>query len=309
MRVVVPSPVELVSSTASDIHPIWDSVTSFDANDTVVYDQVIPHKVYKAAQANTNSTPPTNPDDWVEESVSNKYKMLDNFVTSQTSETDTFTATVSVSQAADKIYLLNIEGESVQLTMRSTVPAQVVGSVTIDLRTDGTVSDWLEYFFGEIGYDNQASWNLPGLYRSFEVDITITAATGQPASIGHVIIGQSKYLGGTMWGMKLGIEDYSTKQKNEFGETFLAQGDYSDTLEADVWIDTAPDGGAVDALKKQLASLRAIPCLWDGNNHTGDIATGTDNDAYRVLGFYQDFSIVVQYATVAQCSLQIEGLI
>jgi hypothetical protein len=301
MDVIVPRPVTLTASNVAIDEALWNVGTTYATGDRVYLDTVSPPAVYQSlTDNNTGNDPAVSTSDWVQVGAINRYKMLDDRVSSQTERTDSITVTLSASKC-DRICLLNLVGESLQVTVRS--GSTVISDELISLRLDNQSSSWSEYFFDEIEYRSRVIRPIPGYYANLEVDITITAASGTLAKCGHVILGRSRPLGLAEWGAKAGIADYSRKDTNEFGETYLLQRPYANTLDLDLWIDTDPQGLETDRVHQLLSSLRATPCIYNGNN------AQTDRESLIVFGFYRDFNVVVSYATVTHCSIQIEGMI
>lgn len=299
--VIVPRPITLVSSNAAIDEPLWDSGTPYSKGARVYLDTVSPPAVYQSLIAsNTGQNPETKTSAWVRVGAVNPHKMLDDRVSSQTEQLDTISVTLSASKC-DRIGLLNLVGESVQIVVRN--GATVFSDETISLRLDNRSRSWSEYWFDDIEYRERLIRPIPGYYANIEVDITITAATGTQAKCGHVILGRSRQLGLTEWGAQADIDDYSRNQTNDFGETYLKQGDYADTLDLDLWIDTDPAGREADRIRRILTGLRSIPCIYDGNN------AHTDRESLIVFGFFRNFKVVIPYATVTQCSLEIQGMI
>lgn len=300
MNVIIPRPLTLAATNVpAPTEPEWDSVTSWTAGTRVYLASQTPHKVYEALSNNSNKNPATNPTYWVEVGPTSQWAMLDALVTTQTVNTDSITVTVTASKV-DRIALLGLSGESVRIVARN--GATIISDETVSLRLDNQSTSWSEWFFDDIEYRSDLIRVIPGFYANLEVDITITAATGTDAKCGHVIMGRTRELGLSEWGAKGGIADYSRKEVNDFGETYLLQRPYAKTLEIDLWIDTAPNGAEVDRLYRLLSGLRAVPCIYNANNDT-------DLESFIAFGFYRDFSVLVEYATVTHCSIEIEGMI
>lgn len=304
MNVVVPRPLGLVSSNAVDgAEQVWSASTTYSTGARVRYEGETPHRVYEAvAGDNRGITPGTDPLKWVLVSASNRWAMLDSRLSSATKRRDSLSVTLSASKA-DRLVLLGLVGERVSVTVRN--GSTVITQEEHSLRDGSQSSSWTDYFFTDIAYRDQLVIDIPGYYNNLEVDLVITAATGTDAACGHCVIGRSKFVGLTKWGTKIGMTDASRQERNEFGEVLLQQRPAAKAMDVDLWIDTHPNGtgGEVARLYNMLTELRATPCVWDAGNPKAPRPE-------RVLfGFYKDFSLVVQYAAVAHCSLEIEGLI
>ena len=102
----------------------------------------------------------------------------------------------------------------------------------------------------------------------------------------------------TLWNCSIGILDYSTKETNDYGQTYLSQGDWAKRMDLDVSLLTSN----LDAVQRQLALVRGKPVIFDGNNET-------DYIALKVYGFYRDFELILQNPVRSKATIRIEGLI
>src|SRR3546814_10569224 len=83
--------------------------------------------------------------------------------------------------------------------------------------------------------------------------ITVTVTGASTVGIGNLIVGPVADFGLTDFGMKLGILDYSIKNKDDFGSTGLVERGYESTQDATIFV--AHD--KQDYLLKKLESLRS----------------------------------------------------
>ena len=110
------------------------------------------------------------------------------------------------------------------------------------------------------------------------------------------MIGRQRSFGvGIQYGARVGIQDYSRKEKNDFGDTVLVQRAFAKRANFDMQVAKAE----VDSLQNFLSDVRAKPCLWIGS---------ADYESTTVFGFYKNFDILISYPTFADCSLELEGL-
>jgi hypothetical protein len=308
MELVVPKAVTLdASNVAEDTHAEWASGTTYASGDRVYVTlesdgttERTPHQIFESlTDSNTGNFPPDSPQEWSLVGATNRWAMLDQYVTSQTTNTDSIAVTLGASKI-DRLALFRLQGQEVRVVVKDG-DGTVIDDTTLSLRLDESTS-WSEYFFSDIQYRQDLIHTLPGYYQTLTVELTITAATGETAACGHVVLGLAQHIGDTRWGATAGIADYSRKETNSLGETQLTQRDYSKTLELDLFIKTQPSGRELDRAQRALAAVRATPVVFDANNTT-------DREAFLIYGFYRDFDLVAQYAVVAHCSLEIEGLI
>jgi len=105
-------------------------------------------------------------------------------------------------------------------------------------------------------------------------------------------------LGDTRYRPALGILDYSKKDTDAFGRTYLNQGSFAKTVEAEVYIKNY----LVDRVNTRLTQLRGQAAVWIGDN-------GAGYGALLVYGFFTDYSIIMQGPNDSVYRIAIEGLI
>ena len=190
--------------------------------------------------------------------------------------------------------VLNITGGA-SLRVRVIDPtAGTVYDKTISLARVPIASGWWMWFFGERRAPTQAL--LQDLPSYPGADILIEISGTAELAVGVILLGQLRQFSmGVKMGARVGIQDYSRKERNDFGDVlvveraFAKRAGFSMLLAAD----------EVDALHQFLSEVRATPCLWIGSKRY---------EATTVYGFYKSFDIVIAYFNYSDCELEIEGL-
>ena len=159
------------------------------------------------------------------------------------------------------------------------------------------VISWSDYFFAEIRFAESKTDTFTISY-DLQIRFVIMGNPGQIIRCGHCLVGQRRYLGKSRYGVSAGINDYSTKETNTFGETYLEQGSYSKTNALDIWIEKS----STDQIFTILSKLRSTPCAWDFNE--GD----TDYSTLVLYGFYQDYDILMENYAQTLVNIEIQGL-
>jgi hypothetical protein len=103
-------------------------------------------------------------------------------------------------------------------------------------------------------------------------------------------------LGGTLINPALGINDYSRKETDDFGNTSLVERSFSKRMGVKLVLGNAD----VDRVHAALSAVRATPILWLGSGRYS---------AMLVYGFFRDFEIDIAYTRHSYCTLNIEGMI
>lgn len=296
IRPAVVNDAAFVSSTIAETdYAAWSSVTTYALAARVIVVAADVHKVYESVQAaNINHDPQTSPTWWLEVGNTNRWKMFDSSVTSQSTAVTSITTAIKPDSRVDAIALLNVVGKTVVVTMTD-VTDGLVYNQTFNLVSDSGITDWYGYFFEPIiRKPDLLVLDLPPYY-SPTITVTISADTGETVAIGALVLGQQKEIGGTEYGGKIGISDYSVKQQDSFGNYTILERAFNKKASFDVMV----EAGFVDQLQNILAGYRAIPIVYVGSTYY---------NATVVYGFYKDFSITIAYPSYSVCSIDIEGL-
>lgn len=297
LKVIPPLSITDSNLTSSNVaetdYSDWSSGTTYALGDRVIVTSV--HKVYESLQAgNTNHSPMTNPTWWIEVGPTNRWKMFDTSNSTQTTNSNSIVVTITPGKVINSVALLGLVATSVTIKLTDPVDG-IVYNKTTSLNNNGNINNWYNYFFDPIVRKTAiVATDLPA-YGSAVLEITITN-TGSTAACGVCIVGAVKYIGeGINLGASVSIQDYSVKQKDDFGNYKLVQRSYSKRAKFSM----AVLNTQIDALQDLLVELRTTPCMWIGDdNYTCTV----------VYGYYKDFDIVISYHLVSDCNLEIEGL-
>jgi hypothetical protein len=186
---------------------------------------------------------------------------------------------------------------------KSLLVADINTSVTsISFSTDGTKAYTLvnttdtinQYNIGEyLQKDTLAVLDMPS-HTNVRLIVTLTA-TGKTVLCGELVFGTQLDIGATQYGARLGIKDYSVKQRDDFGNFTVIERAYSKRVTFLVMMDNS----YIDYFFSLLAGYRATPVVWIGSEQY--VST-------HLLGYYIDFSIEIAYPAQSLCSLEIESL-
>ena len=288
---------------APESSPNWwlkvaTTYAAYNSGTTYAQDNIVSspttHRRYRSVQnANTNH-PLTDAAWWLDIGPTNRWAMFDEGVGSVSTETGEITV-VMTPGSIDSLVLLDTDAELATVTM-NVGGSDVYSSVQSTNVGGAAITDWFLYFFEPIGKKTVLSFlDLP-VYPSATVTVQLEGANPAGAvSIGSLIVGRQLEIGSTEVGPSVGITDYSKKETDEFGVTTVVERAWSKRMELRCLLDTA----SVDAIQRELAKVRAIPCIWIGED---------GYDSLTIYGFFKDFSLDLAYPNISYCSLTIEGL-
>jgi hypothetical protein len=267
MVVVIPTlitPAMLTSSSVAETdYAAWAAGTTYALAARAIRN----HRIVESLVAgNVGHDPTTDSTRWLDVGPTNRWAMFDQVLGTATTAGTTIT---------------------VQLTLASAITALALLDVSGSVRVQAT------------GYDQTRPG--PGARTFFDlsaaagavVTITIAPSAGT-ASVGSLIIGTLRGLGRAENAPKIGINDYSVKGTDDFGNTTVVKRGWAKRLSLRSLVAST----AADVVLARMAGLRATPVLWVGSNGF---------DALAVFGFYRDFTLEFGKAA-STCSFTIEGL-
>ena len=293
-------------------YPEWDRKASYSVGDRVKVsyekDGITPLDIpqaFEAVSSNSGVYPPEDDetnwislDKWKDLGATNRWRMFDGKVSTQTVNSDVIEVVVDFSYC-DSFALFNLYADSIswKLYDGNYQSGKLIKSGQIT-NLQEEVKDWYEYFYSEIILKQDVFVdNLPALSNS-QLKLAISPA-GDSAKCGMMVIGRSKELGNTLLGGRLGILDFSVKEVDSEGNANLQQREYVKVIECDIWLPTK----WIDIVRKELANVRAKPCVFVFNEE------GLDFESFIVYGFYRSFDIYFSTPSYSRCSIQVEGLI
>lgn len=283
------------SSVVENDYPAWVSGTTYALGEKVI--RVGVHKVFQRYAAGSSTVAPElDPTIWQDLGQTKKWAPFDNVVGTLATGPSPLNYTLRTG-FTDSLALFELTGRYVDLVMKDATDGAVVYQKRIDLEVTDieTIFDW---FFTELDLRTDiVITDLPGQYASAELSITLTTTSGT-ASVGVIKPGLISDLGETQYGAKVGIDDYSRKERDAFGNTVITERAYSKRGSFTMMTTL----GTFNRIYRTLAALRATPCVYIGTEVAG-------YEPLLIYGFFTSFSIDITYPDYHLCSLDIEGLI
>lgn len=292
VRPLAITPAMLVSTDVPETdYPEWAVGATYADKDRVIKG----HKVWQGVGAsNVGNDPETSPTKWQEVGATNRWKPFDRSVSSQARQASAISYRIKPGQAVTSVGVLNIQGGT-SLRVRVIDPAYgTVYDKTASLARVPVAAAWWAWFFGERRTPTQALFtDLPSFPGA---DVLIDIAGTADLAVGVILMGQARSFSmGVRMGARVGIQDYSRKERTEFGDVMLVERAFAKRASFPMLLRAAE----VDAFNDFLSSVRATPCLWIGSGRYESTA---------VYGFYKSFDIVISYFDYSDCELDLEGL-
>lgn len=278
----------------STAYAAYSGATTYALGDRVHVIGADSHLVYESLQAgNLNHTPATSPTWWALVGATNRWAMFDTSNTSQTQRLDQVAVVVTPAELVNAVALTNLSATSVRVTSTDATDG-VVYDRTVDLVWDSGITDWYGYFFEPIVRKTDVVFTDLPPYLGAQIGITV-AADGETVGVGAAVLGNIRTLGVTESGAQIGVDDYSIKSQDDYGNYSITERAFAKRGRFDV---VCP-GQVADEIQRLLAQYRATPIVYVGS---GRFASAV------LFGFYKDFTLQIQSPTLALLSIEIEGL-
>lgn len=285
---------KLMLSNVAETEPVYSTATTY-AKDVVVRGNTAEtaHTTFQSLQATNLNKPLSDEAWWLNIGATNPWRMFDQSVNSQTNNTEFIAVNIRTADRVDSVVLLNVSAATVRVTMVDDIDGTVYDK-SFSLVSTAGVDDWYDYFFEPIVRATDiAITDLPA-YAGATVTVTMSDP-GFGVTCGACIIGLKSDLGLTQYGAQVGIQDYSIKQRDAYGNFTILERAFSNRGSFQVYV----PAGQVDQIKTMMASFRATPIVYIGS----ELYTST-----MIYGFYKDFNLEIAYQKYSLFTLEIEGL-
>lgn len=284
--------VLISTNVAESAYPVWNSATAYAVGDRVHL--VSTHLVYEAVTANTNKQPDTSSADWAVVGPTNRWAAFDGAINSQTKQANSIVYELRFPRAVRWAQALNLTGATSIRVQGVSASAGSVYDKTINLRPLSSAPGWWQWLFGQKFAPTQAAFDdLPG---NTDITLTVTISGGAELAVGTLLFGVPEYYTlGVQYGASVGIQDYSRKERTEFGDIVVVPRAFSKRANFTMLALKAE----VDAINNTMAKIRATPCLWVGSS---------DYESMTIYGFWKSFDILIDYPYYSVFQLELEGL-
>jgi hypothetical protein len=297
MKLVPPITVTTSNLTASNVTITETAWTAGTYNTGV--QRYVGTTIYEVVATPSTTDEPTagavkDPPSWVAVGSINRFKMFDFSIGQATTRASPIEVTVTPGEVVNAVALFEVTGAS---TVQVEMVDPTDGTVYDETRTlaDYTgIIDWYSYFFNPYQLDVDAVFlDLPA-YVNAAITITITGSTN--VSVGECILGRQRIFGSTAIGTSLGIEDFSRKERDAFGNFEIVERRFAKLGNFDILL----QNNEVNAMFRTLADQRAKPALYIGGDNFAET---------YVLGFFRDFTILRTGPVTSELSIEVEGIV
>lgn len=284
------------SNITEDDYAQWAVGTTYNVGDKVIV--LSTHRIYESLVGSNLGNDPTTDDgtNWLNIGATNRWKAFDQKIGDPVTNLNTIEYVLSDADSnVTSVALFGLEGISANVTVTDDTEGEVYNQ-TVSLIDNRNIVDWYTYFFEEQVQREQALFLDIPPYVGSDVDVTVTAATGETAELGQLVLGFLSNIGTTSYGTAISIEDFSRKETDAFGNFIVVERAFAQLADFDVQFETAN----ARKIQRTLASLRATPVVYIGSP---DTAYGT-----TIYGFYRRFDLTLEGPSLSFGAIEVEGL-
>lgn len=294
--VTVTDTVLVSSNVPENDYAEWVVGTTYAAGDRVIV--LSNHSVYESLIGSNTGNDPVTDDGtkWLKLGATNRWKAFDQKIGDRVTNTTSVEYVLSDANSnVTAVAIFGLRGISANVTVTDSVDGEVYNE-TISLVDNRNIVDWYTYFFEEQAQREEAQFlNIPP-YLASDVQVTVTAATGDTAELGQLVLGFLSSLGLTTYGTSISIEDFSRKETDVFGNFIVVERAFAQLADFDVRFPT----GNTRKIQRTLAQFRATPIVYIGSD---DVSYAT-----TIYGFYRRFDLTLEGPSLSFGAIEVEGL-
>lgn len=293
VKPVAITPAMMISTDVpEDDAPAYVAATTYAAGEKVIYEHVVYESV---AGSNQGNTPLGNTDKWRPVSPTNRWKIFDKSIGSQTKKSTEMTYSLKIGSSVNYLGVLNATAVT---SVRVRVQHPTLGTIydkTINLRRFQVSSGWWNFYFGQRTSATQSLFNdlnaIPG------TTIVVDFSGGTDMGVGVLLVGVRRdFTLGVKAGAMVGYIDTSRKGRDEYGNAGgIVERPAYDIANFSMLVKSSE----VDSFKIYVKECRAIACLWIGSDRY---------ESTTIYGFPKDFRILLNYYDYADSELELESL-
>lgn len=298
MKIIRPisiGPANLSASSVAESEPVYNPATAYaegfqvrgNTTDTA-------HTVYESLIASNTGNALSDTSKWVLVGATNRYRMFDAIVQSQTTDDDEIEVTFTTTSRVDSIALLNISAATAHVEVVDAIDGTVYDETFALVSSEGII-DWYSYFFEPISRRTELVLTDLPPYAGATITVSVSAP-GNEVAVGELVAGMARDIGSASYGATVGITDFSRKERDDFGGFRVVERAFSKRASFTLFM--LP--GQVDQVQRDLARYRATPIVYVGSE---------TYDSTIIYGFFRDFSIEIAGPTHSICSLEVESLL
>jgi hypothetical protein len=290
MRIIEPFAVTAAMLTASNIpeddHAAWNVGTTYTAGQRVVFERGI----WAAVQGNTGKNPGADATNtyWLRVGATNRWRAFDNRLGGMATGGAAITYTIVLPRTLDSIAFFGLNAESVRVRVIAPGPKTIYDK-TVKLAAREDVTNFWGYVFNAFTFKPDLIFTGMPMPSGASIEITISA--GAAAQVGEIMIGNDLGVGTTLTETRLGIVDYSKKDRDEWGGVFIVPRPVTKTVDFRFAVPT-DDAARVQQIMERVASKVCVFYAVKGEDPFGTSVAGILRDYDLTLSAGRSFGTI-----------------
>jgi len=227
-------------------------------------------------------------------------EMFDGIIDSQSEGADELTATFAV-DGMNSVAIFNTFGVEATLEIGAMY-------ITVSLIRD-SIKDWWDYWFAPSRIGRDVVFYFPTQPPGTDATITITY-NGSTAKCGLCVKGIARQYGWTLYGIDIGITDYSRIATDGFGQTYLLEGRWAKRAVCPLVM----HNDDFNPVYLDIVNNRGTATIFDYNSQEvalGDlteIVAGIGLQFLIIYGFTEDFYLTANWPSHSKAMHEVQGL-
>ena len=279
-------------------YSVWSVGTTYNTGDKVIV--LSTHSIYESQVDSNVGNDPTAVGStvWLRLGATNRWKAFDQKISDPVvggGTTIEYTLN-SFSAPPGNMTCFGLKGTSINLTVTDPTDGEVYNQ-TVTLIDTTYIVDGYTYCFEPNRVKTEAIFDSIPPYASADFALVLSKGSSADLELGQIVVGQEYILGITSYGTTVSIEDYSKKERDDFGNPIIVERAFSKLIDFD-FLTPTQEARRTAAL---LESIRATPAVY---------SVGTDTEQYgaTVYGFFRTWQINLSRPNYSDVTLEVEGL-
>lgn len=227
--------------TLGRVYAAYSSSTTY-AKDAIVTD-LASHQLYQSLIASNAGKALSDKLSWLPLGATNRWKMFDKAVSSQSAAPDMVTTTINLAELVNTVTLLNLAGSEVTVSQAASGYSRTESLVRHD------VLSWYDFYYNEPVRAGDVVFDDIPPYAQSPLTVTVKNP-GDTAAIGCCFVGKARTIGKTAWELTGGVISYSSDTTDAFGNVTMVKRDSAKRLNVDVYITPGLESEAYRLLKQ-----------------------------------------------------------
>ena len=274
-------------------YPDWDTNTTYSLGNRVVRGIT----VYESAQSNNTGNDPATSSEawWLNVSPINRWRAFELSHTKSTAKPGGFFYEFKPGYAIGAIHVTDmVDCATLRITLTDPIAGVVWDTGQIAVGRVITAASWWQWAFGRRVPITQKHWYGVPTWPQAVLRLEVTG--GNDCAVGMFMVGQTTEFGlGVNSGVRIGMTDFSRRDRDQWGEITLKKGAYIDEISMQLTLRNSQ----LDAMNDFKNRNRATVLFWNLSDRW---------NATRLLGMYKTWDTQINYEMYSAVSIEFEGM-